>query len=105
MATTKLTFGSLLQTVTTTANTLTATVATIGKGADMLAAYADKAALEQAYEYSKEHIVFKEEIDTSLADRLASNGLIIKKKCANNEEYSELFNHYLQLIKAPDETK
>jgi hypothetical protein len=90
-STAKITWGSILQTITSSANTVTTSI-------DMLEAFVSKSSLEQQYEYSKEYLVFKEETDTAMADRLATNGLVIKKKC-EDPEYAELFNHYLKLIK------
>ena len=100
MASTKLTFGAVLNTVTTTASALTSTISALGKGADMLSAYADKQAMEQAYLYSQEVIVFKEQTDAELALRLATSAEEVNKQKAKSSAFATSFDHYFEVLKA-----
>ena len=98
MSTTRFAFGSILNTVSTTANTITSTVGSIGKGADMLNSFVEKQAMEQAYRYRLEHKVFQETTRVELADQLAASAAVIDAKKQKSAEYTASFNHFYALL-------
>lgn len=100
MATSRFTLGSILTTVSTTANALTSSVASIGAGADMLNAFVGKQASEQAVRYAKEALVFEEKLTTELADDLAESAKIINAKKAKDPEYAQSFDYFYQKLSA-----
>lgn len=100
MASTKLTFGAILNTVGTTANTLTATIGAFGVGANMLAAYADKQAAEQAFQYKLDSVTFKELARVNAGRDIAKQAQEIAKEKAKDPEFAKSFDHYFNLLSA-----
>ena len=100
MASTKLTFGAILNTVTSTASALTSTVSAIGTGATMLEAYATKAADEQRYQYSQDVIGMQQRIDTNIARDIARSVIEINKEKQKDPAFAEAFDHFYKLLEA-----
>jgi hypothetical protein len=100
MASTKLTFGSILTTVSTTANTVTALVGAAGVGATMLNAYAAKAEAEQQYQYKLDSVSFKEAARATTAIQLAQQAEEVNKAKAKSATFAASFDHYFELLKA-----
>ena len=98
MASTKLTFGSVLNTVTTTANTITGLVSSVGVGANMLNAYADKQAMEQAFQYKLDAVTFKEIARANSGRDLAKQAKEIAAEKAKDPAFAESFDHYFKLL-------
>ena len=100
MATTKLTFGSVLNTISSTANTLTSTLEAAGVGASMLQAFAAKQHSEQLLAYRKEAVLFEQSLNARLADELAVASRVITAKKAADPAYAEAFDHFYALVSA-----
>ena len=98
MASTKLTFGALLGTVSSAASTLTSTISAAGVGADMLNAYAQKAQREQADLYEQEVLVYQETIDAELALKLANSAEEVAKQKAKSATFAASFDHFFALL-------
>ena len=98
MATSKLTFGSILTTVSTTANTLTATIGAVGVGADMLTAFVNKQSSEQQYQYKLEAIAFKENCKAEVALQLANAAENISKQKSKSLNFAQSFDHYFAML-------
>ena len=100
MATTKLTFGSVLNTIASTANTLTSTLEAAGVGASMLQAFAAKQHSEQLLAYRKEAVLFEQQLNARLADELAQSAKVITAKKAADSAYATSFDHFYALVSA-----
>jgi len=98
MSTTKLTFGSVLTTVATTANTLTATIGAVGVGADMLTAFVNKQSNEQAYQYKLEAKAFKQNCRAEIALQLANSAEQVNKQKAKSASFAASFDHFYALL-------
>ena len=98
MSTSRFTLGSIFTMVSTTANSVTSTINSVGKGADMLNAFVDKQAMEQAYRYKLEHKVFKENTKAELATQLASSAQEVAKQKAKSAEFTASFDHFYKLL-------
>ena len=98
MASTKLTFGSILTTVSTTANTLTATIGAVGVGADMLTAFVNKQSQEQAYQYKLEAKAFKQNCRAEIALQLATAAEQVAKQKAKSASFAASFDHFFALL-------
>lgn len=103
MSTSRFTIGSILTTVSTTANAVTSTVASLGAGADMLNAFVAKQASEQALRYAKEATEFEEKLITEIADSLATAAKVISAKKAKDPEYAASFDYYYKKLSAKPE--
>jgi hypothetical protein len=103
MSTSRFTLGSILTTVSTTANTLTSTISSVGKGAEMLNAFVEKQAKEQAYRYDLEHKVFQETTKVELADQLATSAKTIDAKKHKDPAYAASFDHFYSLLDTKQE--
>jgi hypothetical protein len=100
MATTKVTFGNLLTTVSTTANTITATIGAVGVGADMLTAYVTKQRDEQAIEYKLEGVAFEKTCMAAVALRLANAAEDIAKQKQKSLTFAASFDYYYAMLEA-----
>ena len=98
MASTKLAFGSILTTVATTANTITASIGAIGVGADMLTAFVNKQSNEQAYQYKLEAKAFKANCRAEIALQLATAAEQVAKQKAKSQTFSDSFDHFFALL-------
>ena len=103
MATSKLTFGSILTTVSTTANTLTATIGAVGVGADMLTAFVNKQSQEQAYQYKLEAKAFKQNCRAEIALQLANSAEQVAKQKAKSATFAASFDHFYALLEEDTE--
>lgn len=103
MANTKLTFGSILTTVSTTANTLTATIGAAGVGADMLTAFVNKQSQEQAYQYKLEAKAFKQNCRAEIALQLANSAEAVNKAKAKSASFAASFDHFFALLEEDSE--
>ena len=98
MASTKLAFGSILTTVSTTANTITASIGAVGVGADMLTAFVNKQSNEQAYQYKLEAKAFKQNCRAEIALQLANSAEQVAKQKAKSQTFSDSFDHFFALL-------
>jgi len=98
MASTKLAFGSILTTVATTANTITASIGAIGVGADMLTAFVNKQSNEQAYQYKLEAKAFKQNCRAEIALQLATAAEQVTKQKAKSTSFATSFDHFFALL-------
>ena len=103
MATSKLTFGSILTTVSTTANTLTATIGAVGVGADMLTAFVNKQSMEQAYQYKLEAKAFKQNCRAEIALQLANSAEQVAKQKEKSASFAASFDHFYALLEEDSE--
>ena len=103
MATSKLTFGSILTTVSTTANTLTATIGAVGVGADMLTAFVNKQSMEQAYQYKLEAKAFKQNWRAEIALQLANSAEQVNKQKEKSTSFAASFDHFYALLEEDSE--
>lgn len=103
MATSKLTFGSILTTVSTTANTLTATIGAVGVGADMLTAFVNKQSMEQAYQYKLEAKAFKQNCRAEIALQLANSAEQVNKQKEKSTSFAASFDHFYALLEEDSE--
>ncbi len=103
MATSKLTFGSILTTVSTTANTLTATIGAVGVGADMLTAFVNKQSMEQAYQYKLEAKAFKQNCRAEIALQLANSAEQVAKQKEKSTSFAASFDHFYALLEEDSE--
>jgi hypothetical protein len=100
MASTKLTFGAILNTVSTTANTITNTIGALGVGANMLAAYADKAHAEQTFQYKLDMAQYKQTARATSALEVANQAEEINKAKAKSPEFAKSFDHFFEMFSA-----
>ena len=103
MASTKLAFGSILNTVATTANTLSATIGAVGVGADMLTAFVNKQSNEQAYQYKLEAKAFKQNCRAEIALQLANSAEQVAKQKAKSASFAASFDHFYALLEEDTE--
>lgn len=98
MASTKLAFGSILTTVATTANTITASIGAVGVGADMLTAFVNKQSNEQQYQYKLEAKAFKQNCRAEIALQLANSAEQVTKQKAKSASFAASFDHFFALL-------
>lgn len=105
MASSRLTFGAILQTVSTTANTVTATLDAANKGVGILTAFVDKASTEQRIRHIADKEVFIENLVQEKAEERAIANIKIEKFIAQSAEhhkhYSSAYEKFTELLRGP----
>lgn len=91
MASSRLTFGALLDTVQTTANTVTNTLSAANKGVGILTAFVDKASTEQRIRHVADKEVFIENLIQEKAEERAMANLKVEKFIAQSADHRK---HY-----------
>lgn len=91
MASSRLTFGAILSTVQTTANTVTATLDAANKGVGILTAFVDKASTEQRIRHVADKEVFIENLIQEKAEERAMANIKIEKFIAQSPAHKQHF--------------
>lgn len=91
MSSSRLTFGAILSTVTTTANTVTATLDAANKGVGILTAFVDKASSEQKLRHVADNEVFIENLIQEKSEERAIANIKVEKFIAQSPEHRK---HY-----------
>lgn len=106
MATARVATGSVLDTVTATANCLSTTVQTVGKSIEMLGRYVDKAAEQQRLQYKADMKTFKQRLaEESVLETQKRRVEITKWLAANpncKAEYETELAEMIQLLEEDD---
>ena len=105
MASSRLTFGAILQTVSTTANTVTATLDAANKSVGILTAFVDKASTEQRIRHIADKEVFIENLVQEKAEERAIANIKIEKFIAQSAEhrkhYQGAYEKFTELLRGP----
>lgn len=105
MASSRLTLGAILQTVSTTANTVTATLDAANKGVGILTAFVDKASTEQRIRHIADKEVFIENLVQEKAEERAVANIKIKKfidqSPDHHKHYSAAYEKFTELLRGP----
>jgi hypothetical protein len=91
MATARLTFGSILATVNTTANTITATLDAASSGVGMLNAFVDNAAKHQKARIAVDNEDFIENLIRDKSRERTASTLEVQKFIAQSPEHAEAY--------------
>lgn len=103
MSTTRLTFGAILNTVSSTANTVTAVLDAANQGATMLTSYVSEAAHNQRIRQIADREDFVEGLIKEKAEQRATANLKFEKFAQQSESHSkqleESYNLYTALLR------
>lgn len=103
MATARLTLGSILSTVNTTATTVTSTVDAAGKAVGMLNAYVENAASHQKARIAVDNEDFIENLIREKAQERTESTLRVQKYINQSQEhakaYQEAYETYSKLLR------
>lgn len=107
MSTSRLTFGAVLGTVQTTANTITSSLDVINSGVSMLTTYVSGAAENQRIRAIADKESFLENLTREKAYEEAASTLKVAKFCQQSADhlkfYTEAYETYSKLLR-PSET-
>lgn len=95
MASTKLAFGSILDTVVGTANAVSSVVNTATKSVGMLDAFVTKAAEEQAVQHTIDRSSFLENAIRQAAQEQAQADLKALEFCNKSSSHDQLYSEHL----------
>ena len=107
-ATMRLAFGSIMETVTNTANSVSALVNTGARSINMLDQFVSKAQREQAMSHKKDVLSFEDNLLAQYAEEDAERILRADEFCNKSERHAELYNNAharLSAILNPTEDK
>lgn len=103
MASSRLTFGAILNTVTTTANTVTTTLDAANKSVGILTAFVDKAATEQRVRHVADQETFLETLIKEKAEERALSDLRAEKfmaqSSAHKQHYQDAYQRFETLLR------
>ena len=103
MSTARLTLGSILSTVNTTANTVTSTLDAVSSGIGMLNAYIDNAASHQKARIAVDNEDFIESLVREKAQERTESTLRVQKYINQSQEhakaYQEAYETYSKLLR------
>jgi hypothetical protein len=99
-ATTRMTFGTLLGTVTDAANSVSTTLKTVTLTVGMAHTYVEDAATKQKMQSIAERDTFAEQVSITLAMKEAERKDEVRNYCANNKEKTGDFKEAYDRIKA-----
>lgn len=101
MATARIALGSIMDTVSQTANSVSALVNTTTKGIGMLDAFVTKAANEQKKQHIRAGLTFDEHLKIDFAREVTTLKTDADEFCNKSTRHKELFNEaYAQLEQA-----
>lgn len=108
MSTSRLTFGAMLQTVTTTANTVTATLDAANQAVGMLTAYVSEASANQKLRQVADREVFIENLIMEKSEERALLNLKVEKFIAQSpahaKHYQGAYEKFTELLRPADQS-
>jgi hypothetical protein len=103
MATSRITFGAVLDAVGTTATVFSTTMNALGDGASVMGAYMTKLQAEQAKRHIADAEAFTHRLTVEKAEERAASNIAVEKFCAKSAEHRKhfeaAFNLYDQLLR------
>ena len=103
MATSRLTFGAVLETVTTTATALTGALSAVSEGTQILGAFVSKAAEEQRYRHLADKESFIERLITEKSEERATANLAVErfiaKSASHAKHYEDAYNTFTAILR------
>lgn len=107
MSTSRMTFGAILSTVQTTANTLTNTLAAANTGVGMLTSFVEEAAQDQQLRNVANREVFLEDLIREKTQERATANIAVEKfigqSPAHAKHYESAYTMFSQLLRKPTE--
>lgn len=91
MSTSRLTFGAVLSTIQTSANTVTATLDAANQGVGMLTAYVSEAASNQRVRQIADREVFLENLIREKAEERSAANIKVQKFCAQSSDHKSFY--------------
>lgn len=91
MATARIAMGSIMSTISQTANSVSALINTTTKGIGMLDAMVTKASDEQALRHKKDRRQFVKNLQREAAEEEASANIQVLEFCAKSNEHAKLY--------------
>lgn len=103
MSSSRLTFGAMLSTVTTTANTVTATLEAVNQGVGMLTSYVGNAAEHQKLRQLADNETFVEELIREKSFEETQSTLRVSKFISQSDEhhsaYEKAYNKFNAILR------
>lgn len=108
MSSSRLTFGAILSTVQTTANTVTATLDAANQGVGMLTAYVSEASANQRIRQIADREVFIENLIMEKSEERAMANIKVEKFIAQSaqhkDHYATAYNKFTSLLRQQGDT-